>query len=40
MLSGRPEEMVPQRDTDHSERNSLVEDLCGNGPETGKIFDT
>ena len=35
LLSDRPEKRATQGEIDYSERDSLVEDLCGNSPEIG-----
>ena len=37
LLSDRPEKRATQGEIDYSERDSLVEDLCGNSPEIGEI---
>jgi len=37
LLSDRPEKRAIQGEMNYSERNSLVEGLCGNSPEIGEI---
>jgi hypothetical protein len=38
LLSDRPEKWATQGEINYSERDSLVEDLCGNSPEIGEIL--